>query len=684
MKPASRWRTPSTMPLRSVAGLFLIGFAVALNVAWFSREQAGALAAFDNALLDTLVKYSASGRTADHTVVIDIDDVSLSALGQWPWPRYRIGALIERVVDAKPAAVGLDIFFPEPDRSSLDSIRATFKRDFDVDVAISGVPQGLLDNDGYLGDVIGRNGVVGSNYLYFDHFNRTSVDARNGVVFDGRLDLPLQSATGILSNIDAIASQTRMTGFVNNRIGEDGRLRKLPLLIREGKTIHAHLSLVTVMRALGVASATLESDWLGSSIRVADKRIPIDEAGFTTLRFNGDQSRYRSISALDILNDRFRPEDLAGKIVFIGSSAVGLNDIHNTSVDPRFPGLKVQSVTAENILEGVSVRIPSWTSKAMLFECVVVAALMAAMFVAVSGVYVAFVGTTLLVAALLLVGVLPYVIAGIFVSPGPAIVTVCLLFVLFFVTRFVIEKRRALVWRRQLENARQVTIESMASVAETRDPETGAHIKRTQHYVKAVAQRLRETGHHLELLTPEYIDLLFISAPLHDIGKVGVPDHILLKPGKLTPEEMVLMRKHAGYGRDIITSSSKRIDGDNFLVLAGEIAATHHEKWDGTGYPLGLKGEDIPLSGRIMAVADIYDALISRRCYKEPFSHAKATDYMREMRGTTFDPVVLDAFFEIEDAIKAIAETYRDEAEAEHLSGDSTSPMAELPEPLRI
>src|SRR3569833_3117022 len=177
------------------------------------------------------------------------------------------------------------------------------------------------------------------------------------------------------------------------------------------------------------------------------------------------------------------------------------------------------------------------------------------------------------------------------------------------------------LWLRQLQNARQVTIESMASVAETRDPETGAHIKRTQHYVKAIAEELRRSGLHAETLTDEYIDLLFLSAPLHDIGKVGVPDHILLKPDRLTPDEFEIMKQHAEFGRKIILSSSKNIEGNNFLALAGEIAASHHEKWDGSGYPLGLAGEAVPLSGRIMATADVYDALISRRCYKEPFSH---------------------------------------------------------------
>ncbi|MEO7050886.1 MAG: HD domain-containing phosphohydrolase, partial [Rhodanobacter sp.] len=234
----------------------------------------------------------------------------------------------------------------------------------------------------------------------------------------------------------------------------------------------------------------------------------------------------------------------------------------------------------------------------------------------------------------------------------------------------------------------QVTIESMAAVAETRDPETGGHIKRTQHYVRAVAKRLQQAGHYRQILTKEYIDLLFLSAPLHDIGKVGVPDHILLKPGPLTDEEQKIMRRHAEFGRKIILSTAKQIEGDNFLLIAGEIAATHHEKWDGTGYPAALQGQDIPLSGRIMAVADIYDALISRRCYKAPFPHDLATALMRDLRDTTFDPVVLDAFFEIEAEIVQIAARFRDDGEEAqkttersetHRSGDALPEWMSIP-----
>ncbi len=650
---------------RHALAIVAIGVVVALTIGLAGLLHAKLVTRLDNVFLDAFLKYSIADRPARDTVVIDIDDVSLAAVGQWPWPRYRMAALIRRVADQKPLAIGLDVLMPEPDRSSLVNIQRTFKRDFGVDVTIGGVPDGLQDNDGYLGYEMARAGVVGAHYFYFDHVNQTDVPFDAGLHFPGPTRLPsLPVASGLLLNAGEIASQTRFSGFVNNQIDDDGVLRRLPMLIQRDGIVYPHLSLATVMRSMGVSTGTIESDDNGFFVRVGAHRVPVDEAGFTTLRFNGNARAYPAIPAVDILNGHFRAADLAGKIVFIGSSAVGLNDVHNTALDPRFPGLKVQAVMAESIVNDDFVTTPSWSTIATFIECVVVAALMTALFIVTSGICTALVGSALIVCTLFLVGVLPYARAGLFVSPGAPIVAALTLFVLFFVTRFAIEKRRSLRWHRQLENARQVTMESMASVAETRDPETGAHIKRTQHYVRAIADALKRRGLHLDVLTKEYIDLLFISAPLHDIGKVGVPDHILLKPGRLTVDEFELMKQHAEFGRKIIFSTAQRIDGDNFLVIAGEIAGTHHEKWDGTGYPAGLAGEAIPLSGRIMAVADVYDALISRRCYKQAFPHATAMALMREARGTIFDPVVVDTFFQIEATIQAIALRFSDEAGA--------------------
>lgn len=647
---------------RSAVFILLGGLSIALAVGLGGLFNVQPVAGLDRFALDTLLARTASGAPSTDTVVVDIDEVSLSALGQWPWPRYRVAQLIERIGAEHPSAIAMDIVFSEPDRTSLANIQQTFKRDFGIDVAFNGVPAGLLDNDGYLGQVMARDDVVGAQYFYFDHASRAGRPIRPGVGFVGRVDLlSLDRAPGVLQNVNAIASQTRISGFVNSGPDADGVLRRLPLLIEYEGVIHPSLALAATMRSLGVGSGRVESGVDGLSIKVGSRRIPVDRHGDALLHFTGPSQRYASLSAVDVLGGRVRPADLRGKIVFIGSSAVGLHDVHPTAVDRGFSGLKIQSVMAQNILDGSSVRIPVWGGMAALLLGLLVALVFVALFVVGRGLMVLVTFCALSGAAMVALAALVFVRTGLFIPTGAPLLVLVALLVLSFGVRFAVNQSRAQRWRRQLENARQVTIESMAAVAETRDPETGAHIKRTQHYVRAIAERLRRSGHHAQTLTREYIDLLFLSAPLHDIGKVGVPDHILLKPGPLAPDELKIMRQHAEFGRKIIHSMAEHIEGDNFLLIAGEIAATHHEKWDGTGYPDGLRGQDIPLSGRIMAVADIYDALISRRCYKDPFPHERAKALMRELDETTFDPAVLAAFFASEAEILQIAARFRDE-----------------------
>ena len=193
--------------------------------------------------------------------------------------------------------------------------------------------------------------------------------------------------------------------------------------------------------------------------------------------------------------------------------------------------------------------------------------------------------------------------------------------------------------------AEQVSIRALAHLAETRDPETGNHILRTQNYVRALATQLSTHGEYRQLLTKRNIELMTRSAPLHDIGKVGIPDHILLKPGKLTPEEMTIMKTHSLIGAEAIEKAEHDVSMPvPFLMFAKEIAKFHHEKWDGTGYPEGRKGKDIPLSARLMAVADVFDALISVRVYKSAMTFEQARDIILAGRDKHFDPDVVDAF----------------------------------------
>lgn len=213
----------------------------------------------------------------------------------------------------------------------------------------------------------------------------------------------------------------------------------------------------------------------------------------------------------------------------------------------------------------------------------------------------------------------------------------------------------------EIQLIQDVAIRALARLAEVRDPETGEHLLRTQNYVRFLAERLSAHPKYRDILTPYRLNLIVKSAPLHDIGKVGIPDAILLKPGKLTPEEWVVMKTHTTLGSDALAavqdSNERPID---FLDTAREIARWHHEKWDGSGYPDGLAGEAIPLSARLMALADVFDATHSRRVYKAPMPLEEVLRIIEDGRGRHFDPDVVDAFFAEKDRFIETAERYAD------------------------
>jgi putative two-component system response regulator len=217
---------------------------------------------------------------------------------------------------------------------------------------------------------------------------------------------------------------------------------------------------------------------------------------------------------------------------------------------------------------------------------------------------------------------------------------------------------------RDISLMQEATIMAMASLAETRDNDTGCHIQRTKLYMKELAEYMRRSDKYRDALTPEKIKVIVASAPLHDIGKVGIPDNILFKPGPLTKEEFETMKKHATMGRDAILRAEKMMgNADTFFSCAREIAYSHHEKWDGTGYPLGLCGEAIPLAARLMAVADVYDAITTKRVYKEAIAHKEAVRIIQADSGKHFDPDVVKAFLALKETFQKISIIYADSTE---------------------
>jgi len=208
---------------------------------------------------------------------------------------------------------------------------------------------------------------------------------------------------------------------------------------------------------------------------------------------------------------------------------------------------------------------------------------------------------------------------------------------------------------------RDVAMFGWAKIAEYRDPETGSHLKRIQEYTFMLAKRLASVGPYKELMDSDFIFNIYAASPLHDIGKVGIIDDILLKPGRLTPEEFEIMKTHSEKGGKILDEANQRLGGSPLIAMARDIALCHHEKWDGSGYPIGLKGEDIPLCARIMALSDVYDALVAKRVYKEAIEHEDVLEIILEGSGSHFDPVVVKAFAEISEKFATIKERFKEQ-----------------------
>ena len=218
------------------------------------------------------------------------------------------------------------------------------------------------------------------------------------------------------------------------------------------------------------------------------------------------------------------------------------------------------------------------------------------------------------------------------------------------------QHKRVIEKNNQLIKTEEVTIHALANLAEIRDLETSEHIERTANYVKILATDLSKSSKYKHMINNEYIDNVVKSAPLHDIGKVGIPDSILKNTGKLNDEEFNIMKLHSTYGAESLRAADVKLGFKSFLCEAIKLTEFHHEKWDGSGYPNGFKGEEIPLSARIMALADVYDALRSKRCYKNCMHHDECRKIIKENSGTHFDPVIVQAFLNTEDEFKKISQ----------------------------
>ena len=621
-----------------------------------------------------MLKSNRTGQASPVPVIIDIDEKSLRQYGQWPWPRYQVAILIDKLRELGALSIGLDILFAESDRTSLNAIKKELSRGFGVDLEFRGVPQELRDNDKRLADALSMGAVVlGYQFLFEEgsdaegcllhplHVNRLGSDREKE---DPEL---FTTARGASCNLNMLSRAAAASGFFNVSPDPDGILRRVPLIIEYQGRFYPSLALATLMRALNVNEVLLKTGHSGAeSLWLNQTDIPLTSKGNMLVRFRGKGKTFEYVSAADILSDRIPKRKIEGRILFVGTSASGMKEFKSTPFDPNSPGVEIHATVVDNILKRDFLSRTKW-APGLESLLVLALGLLSAFILAWTGA-----GWSSLLLGGVAVGIWQASVwafrsKGLFISPVLPLVALVCNFSLMTSLKFWYEEKRARERTRELARVQEATIESMSSLTETRDPNTGGHIKRTQNYIRLLTEYLKNQPRFTTVLDEETVDLLCKSAPLHDIGKVGVSDRILLKPGKLTTQEFEAMKQHTVYGRDAILSAERKLGNASFLRFARDIVYTHHEKWDGTGYPEGLQGDRIPVAGRLMALVDAYDALTSKRVYKSQVPHEEAVQIILEEKGSHFDPDVVDAFMKVKENFRQIAMTYTDSQEGARL-----------------
>jgi adenylate cyclase len=572
-------------------------------------------------------------------VIVDIDERSLARYGQWPWRRDVIARLVARLRDAGASVVALDIIFPERDRSDENA-------------------------DGLFAETLRHGRVVLGYGLTFEAAPNDSHDCALRpfsiavVQPGGDADRsPFFRATGAVCTLPVLAKAAGASGFLNAVPDRDGILRRVPLLAELDGRVYPSFALAVVTALTGDRDALMHvSNGHSTSLAFDNHQVPLDGKGNLLLRFRGKKRTFPYLSAADILDGRVETQALRDKVVLVGTTALGTREVVATPLDTLFVGVEVQATVVDNLLQGDAIRRPVHQavieSGATLATGSVVALLMATRGLLLgTSIACGGLGAFWLAAVWLLAS------RGLFVSPLFPTLGWIAAFGVVSLARFSLERKRADSASLESTAARTFMIQALLSLTEVRDAETGRHSRRTQLYTKLLAEELSTHPRFRRYLTPERIELISSLAPLHDIGKVGVPDRILNKPGALTPEELTEMRRHTVYGRDVILNAEKKVavrDGA-ILSLAKEIVYTHHERWDGKGYPEGLRGEDIPVAGRIISVVDVYDATTTRTLYRPPMSHERAITYIVSGQGSHFDPAVVEALVRVAPAFDALS-----------------------------
>jgi adenylate cyclase len=637
--------------------VLLCGLIPVVTAALLAGYRPAVLSGIDSAAYDSIVRRVDTHPPDSRVAIVDIDERSLSAIGQWPWRRDLVGRLIGQIRDLGAATIAVDLIFAEPDRFAAkpEAIGMTG----DAAARPSEVPTAA---DASLAATLAA-GRVALGYAFT--FDRPDDAARACVLHPLNVPIvqpasqgnpsPLFRASGALCSLPALAQAAGVSGFLNAAADADGILRRAPLLIDFDGRVYPGLALTAVLAATGTRDLALRVANVNAARLTLDGRdVPLDGKGNLLLRYR-QTNRFRYISAADVLDGKVSAELLRDKLVFVGATALGTGDKVATPFDSQLPGIEVHATVADTLL-GQDFFHRSEHAGGIEMSAALLAGLVVALLGARAGLLYALGGALVSLIVLWSGSSWRLSAAGEFLSPLFPTLSVLGALPAIVAGRLLVERRCADRARVESLASRQLMVQSLLSLTEARDAATGQHARRTQRYTRLLAQQLASHPRFRAYLTPERIDLVSTLAPLHDIGKVAIPDRVLNKPGELTLDEIVEMRNHPAYGLEVILQAEKQtgMRDDPVLAVAKDIVYTHHERWDGTGYPRGLVDEQIPIPGRLVALVDVYDALVTKRVYRQPLAPQAALDLIVAGRGTLFDPAVVDAFLMV---VPTLAET---------------------------
>jgi HD-GYP domain-containing protein (c-di-GMP phosphodiesterase class II) len=463
--------------------------------------------------------------------------------------------------------------------------------------------------------------------------------------------------SGVICSLAIFSQASGASGFLNVSRDPDGVVRRLPLVLEYQHEIYPSLGLAAVQHMSGPGGVTISTtSGQRLTLDLGGQTIPLVAYGRLLPRFRAGRA-FRLVGASDVLEGRLPAGSFTDQVVFVGGTALGVSHPVATPLDTSSPGVDVHATVAESLIGRSFISLPAYVGAYDLGSAVA-AVLAVSVLTTVSGLLWGGLWASIACVCLWMLGSWALETRHTFFSPVLPTLSATASLAVLTIAKVVHERRRAETEQRRRQRAHRFIVESLTSLTEARDADTGRHVRRTQGYTRVVANELAKVPRFRRTLTAETIELMAILAPLHDIGKVGVPDAVLNKPGPLTPDEYSRMRTHPhlGYNAIVNAEAASLIEDEAVMSLAKEMVLTHHEWWDGHGYPQGLAGEQIPVGGRVLAIVDVYDALVGARPYRAALPHEQAVAMIRAQRGTHFDPDVVDAFVVVERDIQALSQ----------------------------